>query len=120
VIVGVGVDVVDLTRFERAVERTPGLITRLFTENERGLALRSLAARFAAKEALLKALGESTGVSWHDMEIVRNAHGTPSFLLSAGAAAIAHRRGVTHVHVSMTHDGPVATAFVIAEGREAS
>jgi holo-[acyl-carrier protein] synthase len=119
-IVGVGVDVVDLARFERAVERTPALVTRLFAENERGLALRSLAARFAAKEALLKALGESTGVKWHDMEIVNDAHGSPSFLLSAGAAAIAHRRGVTRVHLSLTHDGPVATAFVIAERVEAS
>ncbi len=114
-IVGVGVDVVDLARFERAVERTPALVTRLFADNERGLAVRSLAARFAAKEALLKAFGESTGVNWHDMEIVNDSHGRPSFLLTAGAAAAAHRRGITRVHLSMTHDGPVAMAFVIAE-----
>ena len=61
-IVGIGVDVVDLARFERALSRTPGLRERLFAEAERELPLRSLAGRFAAKEALMKALGETDGI----------------------------------------------------------
>ncbi len=69
-IVGLGVDVVDLARFERAVSRTPRLRERLFAESERDLPLRSLAGRFAAKEALIKAIGHSDGIGLHDMEIV--------------------------------------------------
>lgn len=62
-IVGVGIDVVDIARFERALTRTRGLSARLFTERERGLPPRSLAARFAAKEALAKALGHDGGIA---------------------------------------------------------
>ena len=65
-IVGVGIDVVELARFEEAIERTEGLASRLFTEGERRLPVRSLAARFAAKEALAKALGAPRGLLWTD------------------------------------------------------
>lgn len=116
VIVGIGVDVVDLARFTRAVERTARLVDRLFTANERDLPVHSLAARFAAKEALMKALGETEGVRWHDMEIVSDAEGNPEFVLSGTAAAIAARRGIGSLHLSMTHDAGVACAFVVAEG----
>jgi holo-[acyl-carrier protein] synthase len=94
VIVGVGIDVVDLERFARSLERTPGLAVRLFTEDERRLPPRSLAARFAAKEALAKALGAPRGLRW------------------TGAAA---RLGVDTWHISLSHDGGVAVAVVIAE-----
>jgi holo-[acyl-carrier protein] synthase len=114
-IAGIGIDVVDLARFERAVGRTPRLRERLFAEGERDLPLRSLAGRFAAKEALMKALGEATGVTWHDMEVVADAHGNPSMRLTGTAAAIAERRGITDIHLSMSHDAGIAIAQVIVE-----
>jgi len=120
VIVGIGVDVVDLARFERALDRTPALRARLFTDAEqrqgdRMLALRSLAGRFAAKEALMKALGESTGVRWHDMQVVSSADGNPSFVLSGAAETIARGLGITAMHLSMSHDGGIAIAYVVVE-----
>jgi len=114
-IAGIGIDIVDLARFERAVSRTPRLKERLFAESERSLPLRSLAGRFAAKEALMKALGDATGVRWHDMEVVADVEGNPSFLLHGAAAAIAERRGVTDIHLTMSHDAGVAIAYVITE-----
>lgn len=114
-IVGIGVDVVDLARFERALSRTPGLRERLFAEGERELPLRSLAGRFAAKEALMKALGDTDGIRWVDMVVTTDAHGDPDLALSGRAAEIASRRGIDRVHVSMSHDAGIATAFVVAE-----
>jgi holo-[acyl-carrier protein] synthase len=115
-IVGIGVDVVDLARFDRAVTRTPGLRERLFTPAERGLPLHSLAGRFAAKEALIKALGDSAGISWQDLEIVSDSLRNPSFLLHGAAQTIATAKGISTVHLSMSHDAGVAIAYVIAEG----
>jgi holo-[acyl-carrier protein] synthase len=119
-IVGIGVDVVDLARFERALSRTPALRPRLFTPAEldvdgRTLSLRSLAGRFAAKEALIKAFGDSSGIHWHDMQITSDGSRNPSFVLSGGAAALAATLGVTTTHVSMSHDAGVAIAYVVAE-----
>ena len=74
-IVGVGVDVVDVPRFRAQLERTPALRARLFTEDERDLPLRSLAARFAAKEAVAKAMGAPPGMMWHHCWIPRPDHG---------------------------------------------
>src|SRR6186997_1410202 len=77
VIVGVGIDVVDVARFGVTLERTPALRERLFTEGERDLPLNSLAARFAAKEAVAKALGAPSGMHWHDAEVHRGTDGRP-------------------------------------------
>jgi holo-[acyl-carrier protein] synthase len=117
-IAGVGIDVVDIARFEGLLERTPGLRDRLFTEPERGLPARSLAARFAAKEALAKALGAPAGLSWHDATVVREPSGAPRLHLAGTVAARAAALGVTDVHVSLSHDAGIATAVVIAERRE--
>lgn len=114
-IVGLGVDVVDLARFERAVSRTPRLRERLFAEGERGLPLRSLAGRFAAKEALIKALGDAEDVRWIDMEIANAANGNPGFVIAGPLAALLERRGIHALHVSMSHDAGVAVATVVAE-----
>jgi len=114
-IVGVGVDVVDLARFERALDRTPRLRDRLFTVDERALPVRSLASRFAAKEALLKALGDTVGARWHDMRVVSDAEGNPDLVVSGRVAEIAAARGITTLHVSLSHDAGVAIAFVVAE-----
>ncbi|WP_403022957.1 holo-ACP synthase [Salinibacterium sp. GXW1014] len=121
-ILGVGVDLVDLARFERAASRTPRLLDRLFAESEqwadgRRRSLPSLAARFAAKEALIKAVGDSTGMRWHDMRVVSNELRNPSFELHGGIAEIAERRGIATFHLSMSHDGGLAIAYVVAEGR---
>ena len=120
-IIGIGVDVVDLARFERATTRTPGVLTRLFAESEQwdGAAKRSLsslAARFAAKEAVIKAIGDSTGVRWHDMAVVSDGLRNPSIEVYNSLAEIVSARGVTAIHLSMSHDAGVAIAYVIAEG----
>ncbi|MEO8906635.1 MAG: holo-ACP synthase [Microbacteriaceae bacterium] len=115
-ILGIGVDIVDLERFSRAVARTPRLVERLFAESERALPAHSLAARFAAKEAFIKALGSSDGVHWHDVEVVANGEGDPGFTFYNSVAALVAARGITSVHLTMTHDAGVACAFVIAEG----
>lgn len=124
-IVGIGVDVVDIARFERALVRTPTLKSRLFAESEQvkdgvPMPLRSLAGRFAAKEALIKALGDSTGVSWHDMLVVSDGHGNPSFELQDSTRAIAAGRGITAIHLSMSHDAGIAIAYVVAESETAN
>jgi holo-[acyl-carrier protein] synthase len=116
-IAGIGVDVVDLARFERSIARTPRLVTRLFAESERGLPAHSLAARFAAKEALIKALGGSDGVRWHDIEIVGDENGNPGFVLTGGVAEVCAERGIDTMHLTMTHDAGIACAFVVAEAR---
>jgi len=115
VIAGIGIDVVDLARFARSLERTPKLRERLFTEAERGLPVHSLAARFAAKEALIKALGGSQGVRWHDMEIVPDEERNPGFVLHNVVGRQVAERGIAHIHVSMSHDAGIASAFVVLE-----
>lgn len=114
-IVGIGVDLVDIPRFERSIARTPRLLERLFAPAERVLAPRSLAARYGAKEALIKALGGSDGVYWTDIEVASEPSGRPVFALSGSTAAVVAERGITALHLSMTHDAGVAVAYVIAE-----
>jgi holo-[acyl-carrier protein] synthase len=112
---GVGIDVVDIGRFGEALERTPSLRERLFTEQERSRPLASLAARFAAKEALAKALGAPTGMAWLDAEIVNEASGDPRFDIKGSVLARANDLGVESVHVSLSHDAGIASAVVVLE-----
>ena len=114
-IVGTGIDVVDIPRFAETLERTPGLRTRLFTEAERHLPMRSLAARFAAKEALAKALGAPVGLAWADVTVHRGDDGRPHIVMTGSVQARADELGVTSVHVSLSHDAGIASAVVIAE-----
>ncbi|MCW2713295.1 MAG: putative holo-ACP synthase [Frankiales bacterium] len=115
-IVGVGIDVVQVERLARALQRTPGLADRLFTEAERATGrTESLAARFAAKEAVAKALGAPGGLRWRDAEVVREPSGRPRLVLHGGVAAEAAAQGIATWHLSLSHDGGVATAVVIAE-----
>ena len=118
-VVGIGVDVVDIERFTRALERTPALKNRLFSDQEqdtRQLADHSWAARFAAKEATLKALGgHIAGFTWHDIAIGGQHLQPPTLELSGGTHDAAHARGVTLSHVSLSHDAGVAMAFVVLE-----
>ena len=127
-VVGVGVDAVDVDRFRRLLRRRPGLAGRLFTDGERADVAATadpaerLAARFAAKEATMKALGSGIGAfALRDVEVVRAGgqgatRGAPSLRLSAAAARLADERRVTRWHVSLTHTATVAMAVVVAEG----
>jgi holo-[acyl-carrier protein] synthase len=120
-IVGVGIDVAEIERFEASLARTPGMAERLFTPGElllpsgepRGTA--SLAARFAAKEALAKALGAPPGLSWLDAEVHTSAAGQPSLTVRGTVAARAAVLEVTSFHLSLSHDAGIASAVVIAE-----
>ena len=114
-IAGIGIDVVDIARFERSLERTPSLRDRLFAESERHRPARSLAARFAAKEALIKALGGHAVIRWHDMRIVQDDDGNPDFQLSGALSAHVAALGIDRVHLSMSHDAGIASAFVVLE-----
>ena len=114
-IIGIGVDLVDIPRFEASIARTPKLMQRLFTPAEQALKPHSLAARYAAKEALIKALGGSDGVHWTDIEVASEPSGRPVFALRGETAATVAGRGITALHLSMSHDAGLATAYVIAE-----
>ena len=115
-ILGVGIDVVDVARFGAALERTPALLERLFTPTERAMALNSKAARFAAKEALAKALGAPAGLHWSDATVLRGADGRPHLQVRGTVQARADDLGVHDLHVSLSHDAGIASAVVIAEG----
>ena len=115
-VIGIGTDVVDVARFAESLDRTPGLRDRLFTAAEADRPIASLAARFAAKEAIAKALGAPAGLSWHDAEVVSEPSGQPRFRLTGTVAARADALGVERVHLSLSHDAGVATAFVVLEG----
>lgn len=117
-IVGLGIDVVDVARFGATLERTPALRERLFTEAERVLPLNSQAARFAAKEALAKALGAPAGMHWHDAEVHRGADRRPHFEVRGTVAAQVEALGITSIHVSLSHDAGIASAVVVAEREE--
>jgi holo-[acyl-carrier protein] synthase len=115
VIIGIGIDVVDIDRFAASMERTSGLRERLFTPLEVDLPLQSLAARFAAKEALAKALGAPGNLEWHHAEVRRAQAGRPVFTLSGTVAARAGELGAQHVHLSLSHDAGIASAIVVLE-----
>ncbi len=117
-ILGVGVDLVDISRFERALNRAPRLAERLFTENEAQASTRTLAGRFAAKEALVKALGGPTGLRWSELQVSKNAAGRPVFLASGQSAVTLAQAGVVRLQLSISHDGGMACAFVVAEARD--
>ena len=118
-LVSLGTDVVDLERFRLALQRTPGMVDRVFTEGERAYALRKrdpterLAARFAVKEATMKALGVGLGAfKFHDVEVVKARSGETSLRLSGRAVDLAERRGINGWMVTITHSDLIALAVV--------
>ncbi|GAB3311106.1 holo-ACP synthase [Geodermatophilus aquaeductus] len=121
-IVGVGIDVVPVARFAESLERTPGLRDRLFTAEEQttpsggARTAESLAARFAAKEAVAKALGAPGALRWHDCEVTVGEHGRPHLAVRGSVARRAADLGITSWHLSLSHDGGIASAVVVAEG----
>lgn len=114
-IVGIGIDVCGLDRWQRVAARRPGLVEKVLTPAEAELAPPSQAARFAAKEALAKALGSPGGLAWHDAEVVRGPQGRPAFEVRGSVAARVAELGVSALHLSLSHDAGVATAVVVAE-----
>jgi holo-[acyl-carrier protein] synthase len=124
---GVGIDAVDIDRLRLALTRRPALAERLFTDAERAYAARlgadpaqRLAARFAAKEATMKAFGSGMGAfAWRDVEVVSeggSGPGAPALRLHGRAAELAAARGIDRWHVSLTHTDAMALAMVVAEG----
>ncbi len=122
VIVGIGIDLVNVAKFGATVSRTPGFADSIFTHREMVDELgerrtnASLAGRYAAKEALAKAIGAPPGMHWHDCEVLVEPDGRPYLrtkgLLSEAAAEL----GVATFHLSLAMEGDVAIAYVIAEG----
>lgn len=114
-ICGIGIDLVDVERFTGQLARTPKLRDRLFTPAERELSVHSLAGRFAAKEALIKALGGSDGLSWQDLEVVRGERRAPGFAPTPALTRVLAARGAAMPWVSLAHDGNMAVATVVLE-----
>lgn len=121
---GIGIDVVDIARVRRAVERFGWRFgERVLTSREdeycrtRADRCIALAGRLAAKEATIKALGAPEGLRWRDMEITNRAGGAPELTLHRVASERASALRVVARHISITHDGPVAAAVVVLEAR---
>ncbi len=126
-VVGVGVDAVDVARFRRVLDRRPSVASRCFTAAEQSDAsgsadaVQSLAARFAAKEAVMKALGSGLGsFAWTDVEVRRTtgtgaSRNAPYLVLHGAANELAGARGAATLHLSLTHTDGLAMAFVVAE-----
>jgi holo-[acyl-carrier protein] synthase len=120
-VLGVGVDLCEVDRMRRVLARTPGFAARVFTEDEQAYCRRRrdpverFAARFAAKEAVLKAMGVGVGAcALREIEVVREESGAPSLVLHGAAANLAAARGIARWHVSLSHTSRVAEALVIA------
>ncbi len=125
-IFGTGIDIVDISRFERFVrENNTPLFNRIFTEQEqaycaaRRRSAQHYALRFAAKEAFVKALGTGIGdgIAWRDMEVVNAPSGKPELVLAGRAAELFRQHGLSRVFLSLSHDGNYAIASVILEGK---
>ncbi len=120
--IGIGIDLVDVERFRRSLERTPTMRTRLFTPSEleyvavQADPVPSLAARFAAREAVMKALGVGLGAfGFHDVWVERAESGRPWLAFAGQAAELSQRAGVTTWHLSLTHTSSTAAAYVVAD-----
>lgn len=120
-IVGIGVDLVNVTKFDATITRTPGFADTVFTPQERRdedgqRSVASMAGRYAAKEALAKALGVPPGMRWHDCEVLAEPDGRPYIRTTGLLAEAAQELGVHTWHVSLAREGDVAMAYVVAEG----
>ena len=123
-ILSIGIDIVEVYRIREVLARTPRFAVRVFTEQEREYcdakgvaAAQSYAARFAAKEAFLKALktGWRGKIRWKEIEIVSDSDGVPSLNITGEAAKLLDELGATRVHLSMSHTAETAIAEVILE-----
>jgi len=125
-IVGLGTDIVGIERVRRLLQRYPNFAPRIFTALEishcesRADAAQSFAARFAAKEALMKAVGTGWDgkINWQDIEVRNDQRGKPELFVHAGCRALLEQLRVTHIHVSLSHEREYAIACVVLEHRE--
>lgn len=122
-IIGIGIDLVEISRIESAYKRYPQFVTRIFTDNEQEICLAPmvsfshLAGRFAAKEAVSKALRTGIGkVGWRDIEILKSKAGAPEVILHNEAKQKAEALGVKSIHCTISHEKNMATAMIILEG----
>jgi holo-[acyl-carrier protein] synthase len=120
-VIGIGVDLVEVDRMRTVLTRTPTLVDRLFTPGERSYAEQTrdpaarFAVRFAAKEAVMKALGVGLGAfDWHDVEVVRTEAGVPSLVVTGRAAELAEAAGVTTWKLTLSHTDSMAEAIAVA------
>lgn len=125
-IIGIGIDAVDVDRFRMSLARTPTMRDRLFVDEELAYVapkidpVPSLAARFAAREAVMKAMGLGLGAfGFHEVWVTRAESGAPSLAITGRALELAIDRGITHWHLTITHTDLVAIAHVVAEQRPA-
>ncbi|MFT6293498.1 MAG: holo-[acyl-carrier protein] synthase [Ilumatobacter sp.] len=121
-IIGIGIDLVDIERFRLSLARTPSMRTRLFTQVELDYVapkldpVPSLAARFAAREAVMKSLGLGLGAfGFHEVWVERAESGQPSLMITGQAQVLAEAAGITSWHLSLTHSASTAGAYVVAE-----
>src|ERR1043165_1874027 len=121
-IVSIGIDIAEVYRIRETIARTPRFVERVFTIAEReycesrgAAAAQSYAARFAAKEAFLKALktGWRGKITWHDIEVANDADGVPSLKVTGEANVILERRGASRIHLSISHTAEHAIAYVV-------
>lgn len=121
-IIGVGVDIADVPRFAEHIERVPELLDRLLTpaeqlkKNGKRRSAESLAARFSAKEALVKALQLPQIIPWQEAEVVSAFSGAPSFRLTGWVLEHFRQKGGETAHLSITHDAGRTVTFVVVEG----
>ncbi|MFP5417180.1 MAG: holo-ACP synthase [Actinomycetes bacterium] len=114
-IIGIGVDVCSVDRISQACSR-PGFTDRVFTLAEQSGSEQTLAGRFAAKEALAKALGAPAGLRFHDCEVLSDETGRPSLVVTGTVSERVEEVGASRLHVSISHDAGVAVAMVVCEG----
>ncbi len=119
-IVGLGVDICEIARMERALARHPTMRGRVFTPQEiaycdgKARPAESYAGRFAAREAVIKALGGYRGKRWHDISVTRHASGAPAIALTGNAKRRAAKLGITRILITFTHEKTNAVAFAVA------
>lgn len=125
-VIGIGIDIQEISRIERAIERgEDAFLKKTFTENEIDYCIKQkrsgqhFAGRFCAKEALFKALGTgwSQGVKWTDADVTKQSSGCPEIILSGKAAELAEQAGVEKIWLSLSHSDGYAAATVVLEGR---
>ncbi|MFP4016384.1 MAG: holo-ACP synthase [Halanaerobiales bacterium] len=120
---GLGVDLVEIRRIEGIIKKSGDrFLEKIFTPDEieycqnKGASYQHFAARFAAKEAVVKMLGDSSGISWQDIEVFNQNNGAPEIRLTGQAGITAEKYGINSIHISISHEKKMAVAMVIGEG----
>ncbi len=120
---GIGIDLVDIGRIQKIINKWgKHFLEKIYTTKEIEYCLskspssQHFAARFAAKEAVVKMLGNTSKISWQDIEVVKANNGSPKLLLYGYARIIAEKKGINNIHITLSHEKRMAVAQVIGEG----